>query len=111
MSEKPLENYVKTYRRRSLLSQDELAFLLGAECGTKVSRYERGRRVPSLETALAMEAIFGVSIKQIFLGKFSKVDLQVRERAKVLRQKLQSNPEKRRLLEKLASLESNQLYD
>lgn len=111
MSEKPIENYIKTYRRRSLLSQEELAFLLGAEFGTKVSRYERGRRVPSLETALALEAILGVPVRKIFPGTFRKVDLSVRERVRVLRERLKNDPEKSRLLEKLAALESNPQYD
>ena len=40
-----LENYLRTYRRRAGLSQDEMAFLLGTKSGTKVSRYEH-RLVP-----------------------------------------------------------------
>ena len=47
-----LENYLRTYRKRSNLSQDEVAFLLGCRGGTKVSRYERHARKPNLEQFL-----------------------------------------------------------
>jgi hypothetical protein len=46
-------NYLRSNRKRLALSQDEVAFLLGALSGTKVCRYERFVRTPSLETALA----------------------------------------------------------
>jgi|SRR6266576_4678451 len=54
-----LENYLRTYRKQSGLSQDEVAFLLGCQTGTKVSRYERFARKPSLETLFAYEVVFG----------------------------------------------------
>ena len=111
MQEKPLDNYLRTYRKRAGLSQDEVAFLLGGGCGTQVSRYELGKRLPSLETALALEAILGVPVKKIFLGRFSKVDLEVRERAKILREKLQRDPKRRETVERLASLEPPTPHD
>ena len=62
MATHKLENYLKTYRRRAGFSQDEIAYLLAARSGAKTSRYERFRRTPSLETALAYEALFGVPV-------------------------------------------------
>ena len=50
-----LQNYLRTYRKRSGLSQDEVAFLLGCQTGAKVSRYEPFARKPSLETLFAYE--------------------------------------------------------
>jgi transcriptional regulator with XRE-family HTH domain len=84
MRDKPLDNYLRTERRHAHLSQDDIAFLLGSRDGAKVSRYERGRRLPSLETALAYEAILGIPVRELFLGIFQKVDLEVKARARIL---------------------------
>ena len=41
-----LENYLRTYRKKSGLTQREVAFLLGCQNGAQVSRYEKRRRLP-----------------------------------------------------------------
>jgi transcriptional regulator with XRE-family HTH domain len=83
-----LANYLRTYRKRSGLSQDEVAFLLGCQSGTKVSRYERFSRNPALETALACKALFGVPVENIFAGVYQKVEKKVSHRAQLLTRKL-----------------------
>jgi transcriptional regulator with XRE-family HTH domain len=65
-----LENYLRTYRKRSGLSQDEMAFLLGCQNGTKVSRYERFARKPNLETLFAYEVVFGAPARELFAGVY-----------------------------------------
>jgi len=87
MTSPQLPNYLKANRKRLALSQDEVAFLLGAQNGTKVCRYERFVREPSLETALACEAIFKTSVSELFGGLYQKVEKEVAERAKVLAEK------------------------
>ena len=96
MQPNAFDNYIRSYRKRSGLSQDELSFLLGSKSGTRISRYERGRREPSLELLLALEAIFGVSVGALYRGKFQKVDLAVKERAGKLLVALQSAPRRNR---------------
>src|SRR5258708_4349170 len=54
-----LPNYLRMYRKRSGLSQEETALLLGYPNGQQVSRCERFTRQPSLQTILAYEAVFG----------------------------------------------------
>jgi len=104
-----LDNYLRMYRRRKGLSQDEVAFLLGAETGTLVSRYERGRRRPSLETALAYEAAFGVPARELFGGIFQSVERDVTKRASRLARKLSAaapRPQSARALDLLSALSS-----
>lgn len=84
MSSPQLPNYLRANRKRLALSQDEVAFLLGAQSGAKVCRYERFVREPSLETALAYEAIFKRSVSELFSGLYQKVEREVAERAKIL---------------------------
>jgi transcriptional regulator with XRE-family HTH domain len=85
-------NLLRARRKRSALSQREIAFLLGAHNGSKVSRYEQLTREPELKTALAYEVIFKCPVSELFPGLFKKVKAVVQERAKVLAKRaLQGN--------------------
>jgi transcriptional regulator with XRE-family HTH domain len=83
-----LQNYLRTYRKRNSLSQDEMAFLLGCQSGTKVSRYERHARRPSLETLFAYEMVFAAPARELFAGVYQKVEKKIQNRAHLLTRKL-----------------------
>jgi transcriptional regulator with XRE-family HTH domain len=83
-----LQNYLRTYRKRSSLAQNEVAFLLGCKSGTKVSRYERSARRPSLETVFAYEVMFGAPARELFAGVYQKVEKTITNRAQLLTRKL-----------------------
>jgi transcriptional regulator with XRE-family HTH domain len=99
-----LPNYVRTYRRRTGLSQDEVAFLLGCNSGTKVSRYERFARLPSLETAFAYQAIFGVPMRELFGGVYEQELMKVHERAHQLVEMFKKQPRDQSTTRKLECL-------
>src|ERR1041384_6782549 len=84
MSSTPLPNYLLANRKRSRLSQDEVAFLLGVQSGAKVCRHERFVREPSLATALAYEAILQRPVSELFGGLYKKIEQEVAARAKTL---------------------------
>jgi transcriptional regulator with XRE-family HTH domain len=85
-------NFLRAHRKRSALSQDEIAFLLGAQNGSKVCRYEQMLREPKLKTALAYEAIFNCAVTELFPELYAKVKAAVQERAKTLAKRaLQGN--------------------
>jgi transcriptional regulator with XRE-family HTH domain len=100
-----LTNYLRTFRKRSHLSQDEVAFLLGSGSGCKVSRYERFARVPNLQTAMAFEVVYGVPIKELFAGIFQKVESQTLRRARLLASRLNKNDSSRLKVVRLKILE------
>ncbi|SRR5260221_7847093 len=106
MSSHLLPNYLRANRKRLALSQDEVAFLLGTRSGGKVCRYERFVRQPSLETALAYEAIFRRSMSELFPGLYQKVERDVAERATTLaeRKDRKANRQSVRKREALAEL-------
>ena len=85
---KKLDNYLRTYRRKAGLSQEDVAYLLGAREGGKISRYERGSRVPNFRTVLALEAVFRVPVRQLFAGKFHGASGETARRARLLIRKL-----------------------
>src|ERR1700693_2677534 len=85
-----LENYLRTYRKQSGLTQHEVGFLLGCENGAQVSRYEKRHRLPPLETALACEEIFGVPVGELFAGVRQAVGKDIEKRRLALRARLQT---------------------
>lgn len=101
-----LPNYFKTHRKRTGFSQDEVAFLLGLSGGDKVSRLERRARVPTVETLLAYEAVFGVPASELVAGLYEKVEEQTRRRANVLARRLERGEKDLRTEQKLASLQA-----
>lgn len=82
--QKPLHNYLRTHRKRLGLTIAEVAYLVGSEHGSTVSRHERGDRSVDLETALAYRFIFGTGLRELFEGRAEEVEAIVRERARTL---------------------------
>jgi transcriptional regulator with XRE-family HTH domain len=72
------------FRKRSGLSQPELARLLGCKEGSKVSRYERGERSPSFDTLLAYEIVFRETTQKLFAGASHHARAKIKKRAQAL---------------------------
>lgn len=77
---------------------------MGCKSGTKVSRYERFNRNPSLETAFAYEAVFGTSARELFAGVYQKVERKILKRAQLLARKLSEGKQDRIATRKLEML-------
>jgi transcriptional regulator with XRE-family HTH domain len=104
MTGQKLNNYLRTYRKRAGLSQDEMAFLLGGRRGTSVSRYERFRRSPELPAAFAYEVIFRVPSSKLFAGIFDQVQRAAIRRVRALHRRLDAAAPDRYTAQKLAAL-------
>jgi len=100
----PLPHYLRTHRLELGLTQDEIAFLLGASDGSRISRHESFKRMPDLNVALGYAAIHQAPLQDIFGGKYMKVAACVLQRAKVLREKLGSEPADTRKVEILSAM-------
>ena len=87
-----LPNYLRTFRKRSGLSQTEVAFLLGCEYGTSISRYERNQRLPNLKTALTLELIYQTESKHLFEGIYHSQAYQLKKRAAMLEKHIRKRP-------------------
>lgn len=62
---------------RSGLDRKQVALLLNKKTTDEISIYENGERLPSLGTALRMEAIFQIPIKLLFLELFEKYHAEI----------------------------------
>lgn len=102
-----LPQYLRMFRKRSGLSQGELAFLLGTKSGSKVSRYEAGNRTPAFEALLAYEIVFRVALDELFAGRHDTARSALRVRAQRLMRTLDSErftPSVKRKMDFLAEL-------
>lgn len=79
-----LPNYIRLYRRRHCLSQDELAVLLGGTSGSKIARYETNERIPPLQTALMLAAALETPVEELFLGLLEDAAVDVKWNAREL---------------------------
>jgi DNA-binding XRE family transcriptional regulator len=86
-------NHLRRYRKRGALTQSEIAFLLGVACGTNVSRHERASRPPSLQTALAYQAVFGVPVHELFPQDYRSAVAAVQARADQLSRHVVRRPD------------------
>jgi DNA-binding XRE family transcriptional regulator len=105
-------NYVRTFRQRHALSEDELAFLINQRSHTFVSRIEVGRRAANLAGALALQVLFRQPPHQMFPGLYEAVEELVMQRAKEILDRLESKTDprsnaKRKFLERLAWAEDS----
>jgi DNA-binding XRE family transcriptional regulator len=97
--------YLRALRRRSAFSQEEMAFLLGAFTGTRVSRHETGACAPPLAVALAYEVIFDVAIAAIYEDDQLRIAGFVLKRARTLHESLAHRMKDPRRQEKRAALQ------
>ena len=79
-----LPHHLRANRKRLALSQEDVAFLLGADDGAQVSKYEHFGRIPTLETALAYEVIMKRSMSELFGGMYRDTEEKVADRARIL---------------------------
>lgn len=91
----PLQAYLRTYRKRSGLSQDDVAFLIGSANANNITRHELHSRTPDLRTAFAYEVIFRAPLEQLFAGLYQKVEKETIARARLLAHKTAQTPSRR----------------
>src|SRR5712692_7940220 len=84
-----LKTYLRTFRRRWGLTQQELAFLIGVKNGTVISRIEGLNKAPRLAWAVACAVLFNTRALKLFPGLFSQVYGDVFSRATELYEELQ----------------------
>lgn len=88
-------NYLRSYRLRYGLSQEELAYLLGWERPDVISRIERKQRAPTLPLVLACFILFDAPAHDIFPDVSSGIEALVMARVWEVYERIQGDPSKR----------------
>jgi transcriptional regulator with XRE-family HTH domain len=96
MNQSHLASYLHSHRKRSGLSQRELAHLLGYPDQGPVSRHERLCSVPPLMIVLGYQAIFHVPVSDLFPGAYEAIGQAIEERLEKLKDDLHQRSAKGR---------------
>jgi DNA-binding XRE family transcriptional regulator len=89
-------NYLRSHRRKSGMSQRELALIAGFDTAYPVSRHERSATLPALMVALSYEIIFRAPIHELFPGLYRSVEARIEERLAEMEEELQQSTTKGR---------------
>ncbi len=61
-----LKNYLRMYRKRSHLTQSDVAFIMNFSDYSNLSRCEKGQRTPSIEMILVYHILFSAPLETLF---------------------------------------------
>ena len=96
MTLKQIANYLRLHRRKSGLSQRELASIVGALTEVPISRHERSVTMPDLLIAVGYEVIFRAPISELFPGFYQTLEASIEERLADMEKELQESTAKGR---------------
>jgi len=89
MAFQKLDNYLRACRKKSGLSQAQIAYLVGCKSRAQISAYERRNSVPPLPMVLALQVALDVPVSELYAGKYDSISKEVRGRAERLAIELQ----------------------
>jgi transcriptional regulator with XRE-family HTH domain len=96
MTFEQIANYLRSRRRKSGLSQRELAQILGYITADPVSQHERSVKIPALLIALSYEVVYRMPISELFPGIYRTVEARIEEQLADLEEELQQSSAKGR---------------
>lgn len=92
-------------RRRSGLTQNELAELFGSRRSSLISRLENGVRRPDITVLIAYEVVFGSPPRDLLNDSYREAERRVAMRARALKTRIETHePSARHKVEFLDSL-------
>lgn len=74
-----MRNLLRTYRKKTELSIEDISFLLGMQDSSTLSRCERGCRKPNLEIIFTYHILFQVSIDKLFESEMKSTLVKIAE--------------------------------
>ena len=77
-------NHILRMRRNRRLLQKQLALLLGHRYTAQLSKYESGRALPPLETALLIEVALGIRLQDLYPDLYQDLQVMILKRAEGL---------------------------
>jgi DNA-binding XRE family transcriptional regulator len=97
-------NHLNITRKRSGLTQSDVATLMGFQEHTHVCRHEKGKRIPPIEMILSYHIIFDKSVEDLFYGYRKELIHNIQQRVPHLIQELKKLRPSPRLTERIKCL-------
>jgi len=70
-------NQLRLLRKRNLLTQKQLATLVGQRDRTMIQKYESGTAFPPLRVALKLQTVLRTSVSEMFYALHRQLELEV----------------------------------
>lgn len=99
-------NQLRGCRRKSALTQSDVAFLMNLPDGCNISRYERGERTPSFDMIVIYQLLFDIRIESLFQHQNSRLQSELLTRIKQLIENLRPNQKIPKVSQRIKFLES-----
>lgn len=96
MTSSSVGTYLRFLRRKSGLSQRELARILGTVTGGQISRHERSVSPPTLIAAFGYQIVFRKPVSEMFPGLYHTIEAGVAERLEAFERELDESTAKGR---------------
>jgi transcriptional regulator with XRE-family HTH domain len=75
-----INNRLWQIRKLRGLEQKQIAYLLNHHTADQVSRYEIGTRLPTLETALLLEMLYGAPLRVLYKDLYERLQAGLKDR-------------------------------
>lgn len=98
-------NYLQMYRKRSKLDQSDIAFIMKLSDYSNISRWEKGKRKPSLALLMIYNVLFGIPIDSLFEKQRRELVYRVRERVEMRIRGLKALPQTAKIGIRMNALE------
>lgn len=78
-SNSPIANNLKKYRRIIGYSQKEVAKILGFKSTSRISLWEKGKAMPSIENILKLSALYSTLPNELYYNQWQLAKLSVQK--------------------------------
>ena len=99
-------NYLQMYRKRSKLDQSDIAFIMKLTDYSNISRWEKGKRKPSLALLMVYNMLFDIPIDSLFEKQRHEIALRIRERIDARIKGLKALPHTTKIGFRISALEA-----
>ena len=101
-----MRNLLRTYRKRTELSIEDVSRLLNMEDSSTLSRCERGYRKPNLEIIFTYRILFEVSVEKLFENELKHTYVKIAKSIDPLIEELKNQDASRKVESKISLLNS-----
>ena len=74
------ENQISRYRKRLGLTQEQVAKLMGSKSSGYISRFENGKKLPTLTNALKLGLVLKCPVEILFKERYKKIKQEIEEK-------------------------------
>lgn len=101
-----MQNLLRTYRKKTELSIEDVSQLLNLQDSSTLSRCERGYRRPNLEIIFTYHILFQVSVEKLFENEMKSTFSKIAKNIEPLIEELQKQDITRKITAKISLLNS-----